>query len=125
MRSFTRVDRPQRSRVPAAIERVKSNSCLLTKLRRETIGNVRFICGGITLLFELLYNLRDCLKEIRYQSDVCYLEYGSVWVLQNIITSERGKDMVRKESTLFIATMSFESFIPARCWIAPEMPTAM
>ena len=28
-------------------------------------------------------------------------------------------------SSLLIATMIFESFIPARCWIAPEMPQAM
>ena len=27
--------------------------------------------------------------------------------------------------SLLIATMVFESFMPARCWIAPEMPTAM
>ena len=27
-------------------------------------------------------------------------------------------------SSLLIATMIFESFMPARCWIAPEMPTA-
>ena len=27
-------------------------------------------------------------------------------------------------SSLLIAMMTFESFIPARCWIAPEMPTA-
>src|SRR5579885_2197622 len=26
--------------------------------------------------------------------------------------------------SLLIATMVLESFIPARCWIAPEMPTA-
>ncbi|WP_432207248.1 hypothetical protein [Burkholderia pyrrocinia] len=24
-----------------------------------------------------------------------------------------------------ITTITFESFMPARCWIAPEMPTAM
>ncbi len=28
-------------------------------------------------------------------------------------------------SSLLIATMIFESFMPARCWIAPLMPTAM
>ena len=27
-------------------------------------------------------------------------------------------------SSLLMATMVFESFIPARCWIAPEMPIA-
>jgi len=27
-------------------------------------------------------------------------------------------------SSLLIAMMTLESFIPARCWIAPEMPTA-
>ncbi len=27
-------------------------------------------------------------------------------------------------SSLLIATMTLESYIPARCWIAPEMPTA-
>ncbi len=27
--------------------------------------------------------------------------------------------------SLLIATITFESFMPARCWIAPEMPTAM
>lgn len=27
--------------------------------------------------------------------------------------------------TLLTATMSLESFMPARCWIAPEMPTAI
>ena len=83
------------------------------------------MCCIIILPLELFYNLRDCFKEIRYQSDICYLEYGSVWVLQECNPSERGKGMAQKESTLFIATMSFESFIPARCWIAPEMPTAM
>ncbi len=33
------------------------------------------------LLLELLYHLWDRFKEIRYQSDVCNLEYGSIWVL--------------------------------------------
>jgi hypothetical protein len=28
-------------------------------------------------------------------------------------------------ASLLIATMILESFMPARCWIAPEMPTAM
>ncbi len=28
-------------------------------------------------------------------------------------------------SSLLIATMTLESFMPARCWIAPEMPTAI
>src|SRR5438067_2620971 len=28
-------------------------------------------------------------------------------------------------SSLLIATMSFESFMPARCWIAPDMPIAI
>jgi hypothetical protein len=28
-------------------------------------------------------------------------------------------------SSLLMAMMVFESFIPARCWIAPEMPTAI
>ena len=28
-------------------------------------------------------------------------------------------------SSLLIAMIVFESFIPARCWIAPEMPTAI
>jgi hypothetical protein len=109
MRSFTRVA----SKILRAcgVERVTSNSCLLRKLE-----NIWFICCRITLPLELFYYLRDCFKEIRYQSDVCYLEYGSVWVLQgynHIRTKERYA--VRKESTLFIATMSFESFIPARC----------
>lgn len=27
--------------------------------------------------------------------------------------------------SLFMATIVFESFIPAKCWIAPEIPTAM
>ena len=27
-------------------------------------------------------------------------------------------------ASLLIATMVFESFMPERCWIAPEMPTA-
>lgn len=27
--------------------------------------------------------------------------------------------------SLFIATMVFESFMPAKCWIAPEIPTAI
>ncbi|MCY1298819.1 hypothetical protein D9M68_774760 [compost metagenome] len=26
---------------------------------------------------------------------------------------------------MLIATMTLESFMPARCWMAPEMPTAM
>ncbi|OCC03513.1 hypothetical protein BA190_17380 [Labrys sp. WJW] len=26
---------------------------------------------------------------------------------------------------LLMATMTFGSFMPARCWMAPEMPTAM
>jgi len=28
-------------------------------------------------------------------------------------------------SSLLMATMTLESFMPARCWMAPEMPTAM
>ena len=28
-------------------------------------------------------------------------------------------------SSLLMATMTLESFMPARCWIAPEMPQAM
>jgi hypothetical protein len=28
-------------------------------------------------------------------------------------------------SSLLMATMTFESFIPARCWIAPDMPIAI
>ncbi len=28
-------------------------------------------------------------------------------------------------SSLLMATMALESFIPARCWMAPEMPTAI
>jgi hypothetical protein len=31
----------------------------------------------------------------------------------------------RASSSLLMATMTLESFMPARCWIAPEMPTAM
>ena len=89
------------------------------------VGNIWFIYCRVTLSLELFYKLRDCFEEIRYQSNVCYLEYGSVRVLYgyNHIRTW-GKYVVRKEFTLFIATMSFESFIPARCWIAPEMPTA-
>lgn len=30
----------------------------------------------------------------------------------------------RRRRTLLIATIVFESFIPAKCWIAPEIPTA-
>ena len=28
-------------------------------------------------------------------------------------------------ASLLTATMTLESFMPARCWMAPEMPTAM
>ena len=30
----------------------------------------------------------------------------------------------RRFGSLLIATITFESFIPAKCWIAPEMPAA-
>ena len=66
------------------------------------VGNVRFICWIITLPLQLFYYLRDCFKEICYQSDVCYLEYGSIWVLQDIITSEQRNDMRFKKSPPYL-----------------------
>jgi hypothetical protein len=56
---------------------------------------------------ELAGEFRDEREQIADEADVCYLEDRGVVVLVD------GDDDFA------------ESFMPARCWIAPEMPTAM
>ena len=38
---------------------------------------------------------------------------------------EAATEKIGASESLLIATITLESFMPARCWIAPEMPTAI
>jgi hypothetical protein len=55
---------------------------------------------------ELLGQLRHQLEQVADQAESATWKIGA-------------------SSSLLMATMTLESFMPARCWIAPEMPTAM
>ena len=63
--------------------------------------------------FSLLAELGEFVLELR-QGDI---EIGDQAVIGDL--EDRGLFV------LLMATMTFGSFMPARCWMAPEMPTAM
>lgn len=76
------------------------------------------------LLFQLLYELWDCLVQVRNVSQICDLVDRGIRVLTG--RREMTKETCDYENhTLLMATIIFESFIPAKCWIAPLIPTAM
>jgi hypothetical protein len=77
---------------------------LIAALRSEGFDlEIADLGGG---LGELLGQLRDDLEQVADQADVGDLEDRRFLVLVD------GDD-------------DFESFMPARCWIAPEMPIAI
>ena len=87
---------------------------------------IRFTCSMynvfvVYLLLELVNKLWYGLVKIFYQTKIRHLEDRRIGVLQRNQTS---LDAYQKGLTLLMATMSFESFIPARCWMAPEIPIA-
>lgn len=63
-------------------------------------------------LIQFLSQLRNCLKQIGFEAVVGYLEnrlIGFYFIIYLLV---------------LMATITLESFIPAKCCTAPEMPTA-
>lgn len=77
------------------------------------------------LLLQFLYQLWYDFEEIVDEAYVCDLEDRGIRVLQGDVSLESHNRLQTNVLTLLTATMSFESFMPAKCWIAPEMPNAM
>jgi hypothetical protein len=78
------------------------------------------------LLFKLSDKFWSDFEKISNKTYICHLKYGGIWVLPHKNNQHDILSMsTRLKVTLLIATISLESFIPARCCMAPDIPNAM
>lgn len=80
---------------------------------------------------KLLQELWEDLEKVPNQTKVSHLhsqDIVRVRLLQTVFTTSDLQCHTWKmgaSGSLLIATITLESFMPARCWMAPEMPMAM
>ena len=80
---------------------------------------------------KLFHKLWEDLKKITNQAKVSHLHSQGIVSVRPPDTAFTMSDLqchtwkMGASGSLLIATITLESFMPARCWIAPEMPMAM
>ena len=85
------------------------------------INRAKFWAGvGVMIGISIVLSLIDALLGLQIGTgDGAIGILGLIWALISIYLG------LAASSSLLIATITLESFMPARCWIAPEMPQAM
>lgn len=87
--------------------------------------NARLPCpmsATLLLAAKLLNELGHSVEEVGNETDVGDL---CVSYFQDVASAVKLAWKIGASASLLMATMSFESFMPARCWMAPEIPMAM
>lgn len=96
-------------------------------MKRETslVRKTRLLFRNHTTRTAYSRQLQLCLHGIHYFAADTFSTSSGTVLNRSPTKPTSAIWKIGASGSLFNATIIFDSFIPARCWIAPEIPTAM
>ena len=79
--------------------------------------------GTIISLLDFVHHLGYSFEEIRHQTVVRNL--GKAQLHERTTKLKNNTWKIGASASLLMETITLLSFMPARCWMAPEIPTAI